>query len=124
MTRKHIQRPVRDANGSLVTNLSVRVLEPGTTTPIAQTLYQTSTGTTSIANPFVVATGIIDFYLDRAQTVRIGVLPSGATVETFFEDVQVGGQIEVFTYPTRAAALAALSAGEIADGALVAVEGP
>lgn len=123
-TRKHIQRPIRDGSGNLVPNVSVRILEPGTTNLISQILYQASAGTSSISNPFVCVNGIIDFYLDRAQTVRVGVVLPGASAETFFEDVQIGGQVEVYTYPTKAAALAALVAGEFADGALVAVEGP
>lgn len=90
MTRVHFYRPVQNATGDLVPGVSVRLLQPGTTTLITATVYDTLVTLTPKTNPWTSPGGVIDFYLDVAQTVRVGVTPPGEP-ETFFEDVSVGG---------------------------------
>lgn len=89
-SRVHLgPRPIVDSSGNLITNASVRVLQPGTTIPITDTLWQLSSGGSAQSQPWVPSDGNINFYLDRPQTVRIGITPNGGT-ESFFEDIDVG----------------------------------
>lgn len=61
----------------VVTSPVVTVYEPGTTTPIAQTLYADSTTSTTKTNPFTGTTdGLIEFWLDLPQDVNLSI--SGA----------------------------------------------
>lgn len=87
-TRAHLYRPVQDTSGDVQSNVAVRVLQPGTTTPIADTMYVASTGGTTRSNPYTYTDGVISFYLDTPQRVRLGVTV-GAAPEVFFEDVDV-----------------------------------
>jgi hypothetical protein len=89
-TREHFHRPVQDDAGNLMTNSIVRLLDPGTTDLIMEAIYSESVGGTPLPNPFTIEDGVIDFYLDQPQIVRIGVTPSGSTQEIYFENVSVG----------------------------------
>lgn len=89
MARAHFYRPVLDNQGNIVTNATVRVLEPGTTTPISETLYSGPSGEGSLANPFQPSNGVIDFYLGVARTVRLGIT-RGSQPEVFIENIDVG----------------------------------
>lgn len=88
MARAHIRREVRNSAGALLTNLDVRVLQPGTTTLYAGTLYTSDAGVGTLANPFVSADGVIDFYIEDSDRVRLGV-QYGPDPEFFFDDVDV-----------------------------------
>lgn len=88
--RDHFRQPIRDGNGVLLAGCSVRLLEPGTTTEITDTIYVDREGLAVRTNPWVADTGIIDFYLARSKLVRIGVVKPGASEEVFFEDIEVG----------------------------------
>lgn len=88
MARAHLYRPVQDSAGDLVTDVTVRLLEPGTETPIAETIYADRSSNDEVENPFTVASGIISVYLPYPRIVRVEVTISGAT--TYFEDVPVG----------------------------------
>lgn len=106
--REHFQRPLRGDTGRLLTDCTVRLLEPGTTTPIPETIYVASTGDEARSNPWFAEEGAVDFFLDRPRVVRIGVTrASNATVETYFEDVQIGDEEvykETFTFTLAGAA--------------------
>lgn len=57
---------------NVVPNASVTLFEPGTTTPLAATIYAAATGGATLTNPFVTdADGNIEFYLEAAQDVKI-----------------------------------------------------
>lgn len=98
MTRAHFSRPILEMAGhgvggddvevALLTGASVAIYQPGTTTPITPPLFISNTGSTTITNPFVCTTGIIDFYLDIPQRVRLGITPVGES-ETLVEDQDV-----------------------------------
>ena len=89
MGRAHLLHPVQDTGGAVATDVQVRVLEPGTTNPIAETIYaDRSSATVLTPQPIMFPNGIIDFYLDFPKVVRLGVSIGG--VETMFEDIPVG----------------------------------
>lgn len=86
--RAHYTKPVVDSQGNLLPNIHVRVLQPGTQDPIADTLYADGLTLNTLSNPFVADDGVIDFYLGTPQRVRLGVT-SGADPEVFFDDIDV-----------------------------------
>lgn len=86
--RAHFTRPVTNEDGDLLPNVQITLYEPGTTTPISQTVYASDTGNDVLTNPFVSATGIIDIYLDQPTRVRIGVIQGNLPVQ-YYEDVDV-----------------------------------
>jgi hypothetical protein len=68
-----------DAQVGLLTGASVAIYSPGSTTLIGDTLYTTDSGSTTLSNPFVSVSGIIDFYLNVPQRVDIGITPVGGS---------------------------------------------
>lgn len=86
--RAHLYRTAADNAGNVVPNLSVAVYQAGTTALIPQPLYTQDIGSETLANPFVTSTGIIDFYIDDAASVRIGLTPSSG-VETYVDNIEV-----------------------------------
>jgi hypothetical protein len=87
--RAHFSKTLTDNAGNVLLNASVRVLQPGSTLPISQPIYSDNNSTNTLPNPFVCSTGVIDFYLNAAQRVRIGITPSGDSTEVYFEDIDV-----------------------------------
>lgn len=90
MARAHLSRSIVDDQGNLVPNATIRALKPGTTDPIDDTIYSSRTGSGERSNPWVVANGMADAYVNRAQTLRLGITPSGLS-ERFIEDLDVSG---------------------------------
>lgn len=88
MTRAHLNRPITDSDGNIVPNTRITVYEAGTSTLIGQPLYTQVTGSPVWDNPRTTSDGFVDFYLDRPQSVRIGLAVQGAT-ETFIDDIPV-----------------------------------
>lgn len=87
--RAHLLKTLTDSTGAVLLNSTVRILQPGTTTLLTDTLWSDDTTVTvPVSNPSVIADGVVDFYLDVSQRVRIGVTPSGDS-EVFFEDIDV-----------------------------------
>jgi hypothetical protein len=88
-TRAHFLKNLVDSQGNIQPGCIVRVLAPLSTTPISDTLWTDNTTTTSsLTNPFVTSDGMVSFYLDTPQRVRLSVTPPGGT-EVFFEDLDV-----------------------------------
>jgi hypothetical protein len=88
MPRGHLYRPITDSDGNIVPNTQVTVYEAGTSQLLAQALYTQKTGSPVRTNPFVTSDGFIDFYLDRPQSVRVGLMVQGA-IETYVDDIPV-----------------------------------
>jgi hypothetical protein len=87
--RAHLYKTLTDASGAILQNCTVRVLQPGTTTALVDTLWSDDTTTTQpLANPFTASNGIVNVYLDTPQRVRLGVTPPGMS-EIFFDDLDV-----------------------------------
>lgn len=63
----------------MLTGASVRVLQDGSLTLISQQMYTTDTGSTALANPFTCDDGVVEFYLDLPERVRLGYTPPGGT---------------------------------------------
>lgn len=86
--RAHLTRTVQDAAGNVLTEATVFVYEPGTFDLIAETIYSDDTSSAELANPFLVSSGAIDFYLTLPKRVRLQVsIPSQEP--RYFEDVDV-----------------------------------
>jgi hypothetical protein len=91
MARAHFYKAVQDAQGNLVGDISVRVLTPGTDTPIVETLWQDDDPDVAVyANPFTDSDGVVDFYLSAPLRVDIEVTKD--SLVTLFKDVDVGAQ--------------------------------
>lgn len=88
MGRGHLFRQVTDSSGNIVPNTKVTIYEAGTTALIAQALYTQPTGSPVLTNPWTTSDGFISFYLDRPQSVKIGLAVQGAP-ETFVDDIPV-----------------------------------
>lgn len=82
MARAHLYRSISDSNGNIRPAVQVSVFNAGSTQLTEQTLYTGETGSTALENPFVSSDGVIDFYLDRAQSVKIE-LRDGSSLSTF-----------------------------------------
>lgn len=86
--RAHYTRPVTDEQGDLLLNVQVSVFNPGTTDFISQVLYSTDTGSNVLTNPYVSASGTVDFYLDTPGRVRLGLVQGGLPMQ-FYDDVDI-----------------------------------
>lgn len=90
MPRVHFYAVAQDSAGNAQENAVIRILQPGTENPVASPIYATDTDVSAMANPFTTASGLISFYMDTPQRVRIGITPVSAA-ERFIEDMDVGG---------------------------------
>lgn len=73
-SRGLFQAMKQNADGAFVPagNPTVTLYEPGTTTPITQTIYAAATGGTTLSNPFVGdANGNAEWYLAKPQRVKV-----------------------------------------------------
>lgn len=52
-------------------------------TVLTQTIYSADTGVTALVNPIPFSNGIIDFFLDTPERVRLVITPSGSTAQNF-----------------------------------------
>lgn len=78
--RAHLYRTLQSITGALVTGATVTVFDPGTTTPISQTLYADATSSTTLSNPFQATSGLIDFYLTNPQDVDLRIVYGAASL--------------------------------------------
>lgn len=98
MARAHLYKPIVTTAGDIVAPVNVRVLNPGGVELLTNgdgspaVVYSGPTGEAAYVNGppsyLTFTDGIIDFYLDRPQRVRLGVTPSGQN-EFFLDDVDV-----------------------------------
>lgn len=88
MSRAHLYRPVTDSDGNVVPNTVITVYEAGTSQLIQQPLYVQPSGSPVWDNPHTTSDGFVDFYLDRPQSVRIGLAVQGSP-ETYVDDIPV-----------------------------------
>jgi hypothetical protein len=86
--RAHYTRPVTDEQGNLLPNVQVTLFQPATTTLISDVIYSDDTSFNVLSNPWISSTGIIDFYLDNPERVRIGTVVGDAAIQ-YAEDVDV-----------------------------------
>lgn len=85
--RAHLYRTATDSAGNRLPNVEVTVYKAGSTQLVDQILYIGNTGSTTLANPFLTSTGIIDFYLDLPQSVKIGL--SQGTAQNTIDNLEV-----------------------------------
>jgi hypothetical protein len=89
MSRPHLYYVATDVAGNAQQNASVRILQPGTDTPIGDPFYADDTTIVAMANPFITASGVVDIYIDNPQRVDIGITPVGAT-EQKIHNIDIG----------------------------------
>jgi hypothetical protein len=86
--RAHLYKTIADSHGEVPATATIALYQAGTATLISDTIYNTDVGSGTLSNPFTAINGIVDFYLNTPQRVRIGVtLPSQS--EQYLEDVDV-----------------------------------
>lgn len=77
MARAHVMRPITGETGDLLYGAQVTVREAEQSVKVAQPLYAGPTGDEQLTNPFVTASGVIDFWMDEPQRVSILVQAEG-----------------------------------------------
>lgn len=91
MSRCHFYRPITDDQGNVVPLTKVTVFENQSTLLLQQTMWKIRNGTDpsyEIENPYTTSDGLISFYLDKPQSVRIELV--GRTgVPIVIDDLQV-----------------------------------
>ena len=78
MARAHVYKVLINSDGSVLTGASVQVNDDagGAT---SQTLYANETGSTALANPFVSASGVVEFWLNNPERLVVVFTPSGGS---------------------------------------------
>lgn len=77
--RAHVYRVLGNPDGSVMTGAVVRVLQNATLSLLTDTLYTTDQGSEVLANPFTCVDGVVEFYLDIPNRVRLGYTPPGGS---------------------------------------------
>lgn len=97
----------------VVPNPSLTIYEPGTTTPVAQTIYAGPTGGTTKTNPFIgAADGSFEFWLDNAQRVDVrhdGTASGFGIVTVAYDPVHPDPASLLVNHPTIAVAFDGLT---------------
>lgn len=106
--RAHFLRQAYGADLTQPEVMTIRVLKLGSDEVLDDGLYRFPTGSQLISNPFSVADGMIEFYLERAQRVRLGIT-IGAGAERIWDAVDV-------FLPTESLAAVATSGSKIDVG--------
>lgn len=83
MPRAHFTKAVIRRVSGTPAEGSVGVFVNGSSTPYPAPLFVDDTSATTLANPLPFVNGVIEFYLDTADRVRLVITPSGATAQTF-----------------------------------------
>lgn len=78
MSRAYFRDDIVNQEGQPAANATVRVRQPGTTNPIADTIYAGDTGGTTLSQPLTAAAnGRVLFYLDTPQRVDLFIQAAG-----------------------------------------------
>jgi hypothetical protein len=77
--------PVVDNHGDVQSGITARFYEPGTTTPISETIYALPSGGSELSQPVSFESGVVDAYLAKPKRVRVGIQPTGQA-EFYLED--------------------------------------
>jgi hypothetical protein len=86
--RAHFNRALLDRQGNQVDTAQIRLLLPGTTDLFPDIIYSDATSGSTRPNPWVTASGEVDFYLDSPTRVKVGVTV-GTDPEEFWDNVDV-----------------------------------
>ncbi|MGW9067890.1 hypothetical protein ACWGQT_00360 [Streptomyces yangpuensis] len=86
--RAHFNRPLTDRLGNQIDEAQVRLLVPGGTAPIPQTVYLEATGGLTRTNPWSITNGEVDFFLDNPARVQVGITVTGSP-EEFWDNIDV-----------------------------------
>lgn len=97
MARAHVYRPITDDAGNLLYGATVAVQGDGGV-PLGQALYADGTSGSTLPNPYIAASGIVDIWLETPQRLLVTATPvSGASIAVSI-DAQPSGD-EMFYSP-------------------------
>jgi hypothetical protein len=116
--RAHYQAPVQDVTGALLPGTVVSIYLNGTMTLDSEPVYADGSSNTQLGNPFVTATGVIDFYLASPERVDLGIQPPGVA-QTVFPDIDVNeaeASSVTLTFPGAGASSTQVGASAAAGG--------
>lgn len=83
MARSHFTKAVIRRVSGAPADGTVSVFKTGTNTPLDQKVYAAGAGAVELANPFPFTNGLVDFFLDQPERVRLVITPTGSTAQTF-----------------------------------------
>lgn len=118
--RAHFDRPLLDPLGNRVPIAQVRVLVPGTTDLISELLFADDASGATLTNPFSIADGEVDFYLEAPRRVRLGITV-GTGQEGFWDDVDVSAAATDSVHPGSGLNSTGVGLGAIAAESSTAV---
>lgn len=81
--RAHLTKQVIRKVSGTPSDGTCEVYDAGTATHISGTIYSADTGAGARTNPFNFTGGVVDFFLDRPQRVKLVVTPTGGSAQTF-----------------------------------------
>ncbi len=81
--RAHLTKQVIRKVSGTPSDGACEVFIAGTATDLPDTIYSADTGAGSRTNPFNFTNGVVDFFLDRAQRVKLVITPTGGSAQTF-----------------------------------------
>ena len=70
MARAHVYRPITDDAGNLLYGATVAVQGDGGV-PLGQALYADGTSGSTLPNPYIAASGIVDIWLETPQRLLV-----------------------------------------------------
>ncbi|MET7363287.1 hypothetical protein ABZS76_33285 [Streptomyces sp. NPDC005562] len=86
--RAHFNRPLTDQAGNQINEAQVRLLVQGTIELLQDTIYAEAASGLTRTNPWNIANGEIDFFLDSPTRLQIGI-KVGAAPEELWDNVDV-----------------------------------
>lgn len=97
MARAHVYRPITDDAGNLLYGASVAVQGDGGV-PLGQAVYVDATSGSTLGNPYVASSGIVDIWLENPQRLLLTVTPVSGPSIAVSVDAQPSGD-EMFYSP-------------------------
>lgn len=82
MPRAHFNKAVIRRVSGAPTDGTVAVTK-ASGAALTQTIYAADTGATALTSPFAFTNGVIDFFLDVPERVKLVITPNGASAQTF-----------------------------------------
>jgi hypothetical protein len=72
MAVAHLNRTIQDKKtGRVITGVQIMICEPGTLTPISESIYSDVGLTEELPNPYTCLTGVVDVYLADPKTILL-----------------------------------------------------
>lgn len=101
MARAHCYKPVTDGAGNLLSDVTVTVFEAARSQVLEQQMFTTPSGAGALSNPFAATNGIINFYLETPQRVRLSVKTPNATFNVYIDVEPPAREVLRVDFPLR-----------------------